>query len=1058
MSITPVSPYGHANLNAAWEADSLSLSDGDSVVTWTDGENSIVATAPTVGTRPVYQTNIIGAMPGVYFDGTRRLQTDAATFATAQNRTIIVVAQVANLSNTQNETPFALWNASGARTSYVVRSSSTGGRLTYWDNANVWKDSGHTVPHSEPTILSWTVKGGSNAIGSGSTFITRDLADRAAHVAMSYAVPAHSRGVIGDSQIGGGNAFFKGHIFAILCFNAALPRSTREGFEAWLSAKWGVKTARYTYTPSGTPSQFYENFEHSTVGELPSDWTPRWDTVSQCTAVSDVLASNGKALRLSHANNTAQHAVSPDEVGSPGDFQFRASWVPRRVSGSAQKSGFVVRGSGASGSDRTGWIIYSDSENNFRAANRVANTLIESECLYPFPHTWDEYLVLKGVVHGDLLRVKLYRPDESEPTDDLMVLDTSGFTDGGWLGFYGHRINTSGTLSTSLDWIGVGVNGAAIPDDFVDGAVAPTVSIDQTDPVTLEVLGTIQLTATATGTPEPTLTWSSDDPSVASVDPDTGLVTAGADAGSATITVEAENDEGSAFDSIEVIVLDVPGWALDWKPLWDDQRGRWNVKSELPALFPVDRPGIVLTGLVHDPSFLAHIPTGPAKQFRVRATVLLGGRGSWVGGQKHLSQRSLTAGVAVSGSGIGRSPTKSHFLSSSPPAPIGEWDWWGFFAGIRGGGPLVIDWRTGLPRGSWDGTGGGKLVVGFLDYTNTSLAHKPSGTGYAGPTIVSLNLPEGVVYSFNSDLDSGLGGIHEQPVRIDFCVRQETPTHVMLLAKVIDTPNMPAPSLYDAVTDESWHIRQTFGPITLRCGWAGLWGRSTYDLTSFCKQWALFTDFEAEVLENGGCEDVLIPPPPPPEEVDLEPALPLVKAWAFTFDGHVFYVLSTVAGRTLICDLTTGQWHTWKTGESPFWNMYRGIMWGGRPIAADETSNEIWMVDPSSELDEGEHEIARTVTGYQPVRGTHSRRQGSMRLTARRGVMGGEDLVVRMRFSDDAGSSWSPYYDIDLDPDSYSTRMEWRSLGRLRAPGRIWEITDEGGLVRIDGADFEGDT
>jgi len=865
MSITPVSPYGHANLNAAWEADSLSLSNGDSVVTWTDGENSIVATAPSTGTRPVYQTNIIGAMPGVYFDGTRRLQTDAATFATAQDRTVIVVAQVANLSNTQNETPFALWNASGARVAYGVRSSSTGGRLTYWDSTNSWEDSGHTIAHSQPTILSWTVKGGSG----GSVLIARDLADRGGTHNIST-VPAHSRGVIGDSQIGGGSAFFKGHIFAIFCFDTALPRSTREGFEAWLSAKWGVKTARYTYTPSGTPSQFYEDFGSVPVGALPSDWTARWDTVAHGTIVEDEGASNGKALNLNAPNSAYHYAVSPNDVGTPVDLQFRGSWIARRISGTAQASGFIPRGSGSPGSDRTGWIIHSNSTTDFRAIKRVSGSQIEYEALYPYAHALDERLVMKGVAHGDLLRVKIYKPDESEPAEDLMVLDATEFTAGGWIGFYS-RYNVSGAASTDLDWLGVGVNGAAIPDDFVAVPEAPTVSIDQTDPVTIEALDTVQLTATVTGHPEPTLAWSSSNPLVASVDEDTGLVTAGAASGSVTITVEAANDEGSAFDTIEIVVTGGE-WSAAWAPLWDDLRGRWNQKSELPTLFPVARPGIVLTGLVHDPSFLAHIPTGMGKEFRVRATVLLGGRGSWVGHQKHLSQRSLTAGVAVSGSGIGRSPTKSHFLSSSPPEPIGEWDWWGFFAGVRGGGPLILDWRTGLPRGSWDGTGGGRLVVGFLDYTNTSLAHKPSGTGYAGPTIVSRSLPEGVVYSFNSDLDGGLGGIHEQPVRIDFSVRQETPTRVMLLAKIIDTPNMPAPDLYDAVTDESWHIRQTFGPITLRCGWAGLWGRSTYDLNAFCKQWALFTDFEAEVLEDGGCEGTLPPLTPPPEDV-VEPSL-----------------------------------------------------------------------------------------------------------------------------------------------------------------------------------------
>jgi len=317
-----------------------------------------------------------------------------------------------------------------------------------------------------------------------------------------------------------------------------------------------------------------------------------------------------------------------------------------------------------------------------------------------------------------------------------------------------------------------------------------------------------------------------------------------------------------------------PAWWSEWSPLWDDLRGRWNQMSDLPRLFPVAKPGILLTGLVHDPSLLAHIATGPGKEFRVRSSVLLGGRGRWVGSQYHLAQRSLTAGVAVSASGIGRSTTKQSLFQSSGWAPIGEWDWWGFYAGVRGGGSIITtDGGTEalVRRGTtYDGTGGGRLLVGMIAQEDI-----PSGTGVAGRTLASFALPPGVVYSFNTDLAGGEGLFVEQPVRIDFMVRQHAPDVVMLLAKVIETPNTPPPHLYDAATDEYWHIRQTHGsalnPVNMQCGWAGIWGRSTWDLLVFCKQWALFSDFEAEVLDAGECEGTLPPlVPPPPAPIPLE--------------------------------------------------------------------------------------------------------------------------------------------------------------------------------------------
>lgn len=180
------------------------------------------------------------------------------------------------------------------------------------------------------------------------------------------------------------------------------------------------------------------------------------------------------------------------------------------------------------------------------------------------------------------------------------------------------------------------------------------------------------------------------------------------------------------------------------------------------------------------------------------------------------------------------------------------------------------------------------------------------------------------------------------------------------------------------------------------------------------------------------------------------------RSWAFVLDGHVFYVLSDVSGRTLVCDLTTGQWHHWFTGAAPaLWNMHRGVVWKGRTLAADALGARVWEVDPLSTLDEGVQIIHRAVTGFMPVRGRNSFRQGSLRLSA---SVGDPDVVgaeIRLRFSDDEGVTWGRTYAVVLQSDAFSQPISFRGLGRMRAPGRIWEITDAGGLVRIDGVDSD---
>lgn len=184
-------------------------------------------------------------------------------------------------------------------------------------------------------------------------------------------------------------------------------------------------------------------------------------------------------------------------------------------------------------------------------------------------------------------------------------------------------------------------------------------------------------------------------------------------------------------------------------------------------------------------------------------------------------------------------------------------------------------------------------------------------------------------------------------------------------------------------------------------------------------------------------------------------SLPERHAWAFTLDGHIFYVLNTPGEPTLLYDMTTGQWCTWTTGGYPFWNIHRGIMWNGLILGASAAGAKIWLLDPAVLTDEGTREIERVVTGFQAYRGSGSIRQGSLRMTAgRQGVLGA-DAAVTLRFSDDGGRTWSRDYAVELNAGDVSKKIEFRSLGRIRAPGRLWELSDVGGVVRIDGLDSD---
>jgi hypothetical protein len=187
----------------------------------------------------------------------------------------------------------------------------------------------------------------------------------------------------------------------------------------------------------------------------------------------------------------------------------------------------------------------------------------------------------------------------------------------------------------------------------------------------------------------------------------------------------------------------------------------------------------------------------------------------------------------------------------------------------------------------------------------------------------------------------------------------------------------------------------------------------------------------------------------------------LERAWAFNLDGHIFYVMSFVSQPAMVYDTVAQQWYSWFTKDatafptfSPYWNMFRGIVWQGRTLAADFSSAKIWEVDPHSLLDEETKPVQRAVTGFLPLRGSQSVRQGSLRITARK-EDAAQPATISMRFSDDNGKTWSASRTVLLASSSYSQRLEFRSLGRVRAPGRLWEISDEGGFVNIYGADAD---
>jgi len=192
------------------------------------------------------------------------------------------------------------------------------------------------------------------------------------------------------------------------------------------------------------------------------------------------------------------------------------------------------------------------------------------------------------------------------------------------------------------------------------------------------------------------------------------------------------------------------------------------------------------------------------------------------------------------------------------------------------------------------------------------------------------------------------------------------------------------------------------------------------------------------------------PTPPPP----VYGAQKRTRAWTFTLDGHTFYVLDLYTEGTFVFDTVSNRWAKFSTQGYGAWNMHQGTMWGKRIVAGDIGTSQVWELDPAAMLDEGFRDITHAVTGALVTRSRTYHAVDAVRVSASAGDLDEVNgATFNLRFSDDQGNTWSPYFSLTLSESDFSGEIAWRSLGSFNAPGRIFELTDSGGLVRIDGCD-----
>lgn len=199
---------------------------------------------------------------------------------------------------------------------------------------------------------------------------------------------------------------------------------------------------------------------------------------------------------------------------------------------------------------------------------------------------------------------------------------------------------------------------------------------------------------------------------------------------------------------------------------------------------------------------------------------------------------------------------------------------------------------------------------------------------------------------------------------------------------------------------------------------------------------------------------------------------PRIRAWWFELDAHEFYCLNLGAnGKTLVYDLTTDTWSWWATGDLNYWRAAIGTSWtqsgkisydyGSSIVVGDDTAGILWVLNPLQGYDEPANAIDRQAGTIS----TFTRRATGQVLTHGRitipcfqtylvsdvGEPAYPGANVTLSYSDDGGKSFVTASEpIVAEAGNYYQEFVWRSIGLVRAPGRLFRITDDGAFAQIN--------
>lgn len=178
------------------------------------------------------------------------------------------------------------------------------------------------------------------------------------------------------------------------------------------------------------------------------------------------------------------------------------------------------------------------------------------------------------------------------------------------------------------------------------------------------------------------------------------------------------------------------------------------------------------------------------------------------------------------------------------------------------------------------------------------------------------------------------------------------------------------------------------------------------------------------------------------------------RAFVTTIEGHAFYVLNLQA-KTLVYDLTSGQWDEWQTDGGRFAGNV-GFFAYGAYIVSDYRDEKVYELTADALTDNGSV-IVKEVTTRHAFSNLDRMGVDEIVLDAEMGVGlstgQGSDPKVMMQVSKDGGHTFGNEMWRSLGKrGQYGVRAQWLRLGRARDWVFRWRITDAVKVVIMNAA------